>query len=114
MEVLQTSALPLGYVAAPISNPDSKIPSMTQDFRDAMAKLAAGIVVVSARTPEGFRALTASTLVSVSAAPPPMLVGLEHESLTRAAAVEPPQFNLSVVTAAPEWLEERFAGPGPA
>ena len=39
----------------------------SQEFRGAMAKLAAGVVVVSARTPEGFRGLTASTLISVSA-----------------------------------------------
>ena len=114
MEVLQTSALPLGYVA-PISNPDSKIPSMqSQDFRDAMAKLAAGVVVVSARTREGFRGLTASTLVSVSADPPLVLVGLEHESITRAAVVETRQFNISVLTRDQEFLAERFAGRAPA
>ena len=113
MEVLQTSALPLGYVA-PISTPDSKIPSMTQELRDAMAKLAAGIVVVSARTPEGFRGLTASTLISVSVEPPLVLVGLEHESLTRAAVVETRQFNVSVLTRAQEFLAERFAGRAPA
>ena len=113
MEVLQTSALPLGYVA-PISTPDSKIPSMTQEFRDAMAKLAAGVVVVSARTAEGFRGLTASTLISVSVEPPLVLVGLEHESLTRAAVVETRQFNVSVLTRAQEFLAERFAGRAPA
>ncbi len=113
MEVLQTSALPLGYVA-PISTPDSKIPSMKEEFRDAMAKLAAGVVVVSARTAEGFRGLTASTLISVSVEPPLVLVGLEHESLTRAAVVETRQFNVSVLTRAQEFLAERFAGRAPA
>ena len=114
MEVLQTSALPLGYVA-PISSPDSKIPFMrSQDFRDALAKLAAGVVVVSARTPEGFRGLTASTLISVSAEPPLVLVGLEHESVTRAAVVETRQFNVSVLTRAQEFLAERFAGRAPS
>src|SRR5713101_6301489 len=108
MEVLQTSALPLGYVSS-ISPPDSKIPSMTQELRDAMAKLAAGVVVVSARTPEGFRGLTASTLISVSVEPPLVLVGLEHESLTRAAVVETRQFNVSVVTRAQEFLAQRVA-----
>ncbi len=86
----------------------------SQDFRDALAKLAAGVVVVSARTPEGFRGLTASTLISVSAEPPLVLVGLEHESLTRAAVVETRQFNVSVLTRAQEFLAERFAGRAPA
>ena len=39
------------------------IPAMSQEFRDAMARLAAGVVVVSERTAEGYRGLTASTLV---------------------------------------------------
>ena len=86
----------------------------SQDFRDAMAKLAAGVVVVSARTPEGFRGLTASTLISVSAEPPLVLVGLEHESLTRAAVVETRQFNVSVLTRQQEFYAERFAGRAPA
>ncbi|HYR48000.1 MAG TPA: flavin reductase family protein [Candidatus Polarisedimenticolia bacterium] len=87
---------------------------MTEEFRDAMAKLAAGVVVVSARTAEGFRGLTASTLISVSVEPPLVLVGLERESLTRAAVVETRQFNVSVLTRAQEFLAERFAGRAPA
>src|SRR5438132_9932425 len=114
MEVLQTSALPLGYVALE-SEVDSKIPSMqSQEFRDAMAKLAAGVVVVSARTADAYRGLTASTLVSVSADPPLVLVGLERESATRAAVVETGRFNVSVLTRDQEFLAERFAGRAPS
>ncbi len=122
MEVLQTSALPLGYVASisdsilrssrPEALPCAGVAS--QDFRDAMARLAAGVVVVSARTAEGFRGLTASTLVSVSADPPLVLVGLERESATRAAVVESGRFNVSVLTREQEFLAERFAGRAPA
>jgi len=90
------------------------IPTMSQDFRDAMARLAAGVVVVSARTAEGYRGLTASTLVSVSADPPLVLVGLEHESATRAAVIETRRFNVSVLTRDQEFLAERFAGRAPA
>ena len=86
----------------------------SEDFRDAMATLAAGVVVVSARTPEGFRGLTASTLISVSAEPPLVLVGLEHGSITRAAVVETRRFNVSVLTREQEFLAERFAGRAPA
>src|SRR5712691_3955075 len=78
---------------------DSKIPSMrSQEFRDAMAKLAGGVVVVSARTSDGYRGLTASTLMSVSADPPLVAVGLEHGSITRSAVVETRLFNVSVLT----------------
>jgi flavin reductase (DIM6/NTAB) family NADH-FMN oxidoreductase RutF len=86
----------------------------SQDFRDAMAKLASGVVVVSARTADGYRGLTASTLISVSAEPALVLVGLERESATRAAVLEGKRFNVSVLTRAQEFLAERFAGRAPA
>jgi flavin reductase (DIM6/NTAB) family NADH-FMN oxidoreductase RutF len=79
-----------------------------------MARLAAGVVVVSARTAGGYRGLTASTLVSVSADPPLVLVGLERESATRAAVVETGRFNVSVLAREQEFLAERFAGRAPA
>jgi flavin reductase (DIM6/NTAB) family NADH-FMN oxidoreductase RutF len=79
-----------------------------------MARLAAGVVVISARAADGYRGLTASTLVSVSADPPLVLVGLERESATRAAVVEGGTFNVSVLTRAQEFLAERFAGRAPA
>ena len=87
---------------------------MSQEFRDAMARLASGIVVVSARTADAYRGLTASTLVSVSADPPLVLVGLERESATRAAVVETRRFNVSVLTRDQEFLAERFAGRAPS
>src|SRR5262249_3368994 len=67
-----------------------------------------------ARTADGFRGLTASTLVSVSAEPPLVLVGLEHESLTRQAVIETRQFNVSVLARDQEFFAERFAGRAPA
>ena len=90
------------------------IPAMSQEFRDTMARLAGGVVVVSARTAEGYRGLTASTLVSVSAEPPLVLVGLEHETATLAAVRETKRFNVSVLTREQEFLAERFAGRAPA
>jgi flavin reductase (DIM6/NTAB) family NADH-FMN oxidoreductase RutF len=85
-----------------------------EEYREAMAKLAAGVVVISARTAGGFRGLTASTLISVSAEPPLVLVGLERESATRVAVMETRQFNVSVLTREQEFLAERFAGRAPA
>ncbi|HET7467221.1 MAG TPA: flavin reductase family protein [Candidatus Dormibacteraeota bacterium] len=87
---------------------------MSQEFRDAMARLAAGVVVVSTSTAGGYKGLTATSLVSVSLEPPMVLVALERESATRAAIVESGRFGISVLTRAQEFIAERFAGRAPA
>jgi len=46
-----------------------------------MARLPAGVVVISARFAGGYRGLTASSLVSVSVDPPMVMVGLEREAI---------------------------------
>ena len=79
-----------------------------------MARLPSGVVVVSARLGTGFRGLTASSLVSISAEPPLVMVGLEREATTRAAVVEGKAFNVSVLARAQEFIAERFAGRAPA
>jgi flavin reductase (DIM6/NTAB) family NADH-FMN oxidoreductase RutF len=79
-----------------------------------MARIPASVVVVSARHVDGYRGLTASSLVSISAEPPMLLVGLERTSTTRMAVLEGKAFNVSVLTRAQEFLAERFAGRAPA
>jgi flavin reductase (DIM6/NTAB) family NADH-FMN oxidoreductase RutF len=86
----------------------------SRQFLDAMARLPAGVVVVSARLGEEFRGLTASSLVSISLEPPMVLVGLEHESQTRVAVLETGAFNVSVLTRSQEFIADRFAGRAPA
>jgi len=85
-----------------------------QRFLDTMARLPAGVVLVTARAGEEFRGLTASSLVSVSAEPPLVLVSLERESATRAAVLETKAFNISVLTKSQEFIADRFAGRAPA
>ena len=85
-----------------------------QAFRDAMARLPAGVVVISARSHDEYRGLTASSLVSVSLEPPMVMVGLERESVTRATVLETKAFNVSVLTRAQEFIADRFAGLAPA
>lgn len=88
---------------------------MDQDqFRDVMARLPAGVVVISARSRDEYRAMTASSLVSISLEPPMVLVGLERESATTAAVVETRAFNVSLLTRAQEFIADRFAGRAPA
>jgi len=78
-----------------------------------MARVPAGVVVVSARTEDGFRGLTASSLVSISIDPPLVLVGLERDTATRAAVLRNRAFNVSVLTRAQEFIADRFAGRAP-
>jgi flavin reductase (DIM6/NTAB) family NADH-FMN oxidoreductase RutF len=85
-----------------------------QGFLDAMARLPAGVVLISARQGDEFRALTASSLVSVSVDPPLVAVALEHTSTTRAAVMETKAFNVSVLTREQEFIADRFAGRAPA
>ena len=79
-----------------------------------MARLPAGVVVVSARAGDEFRGLTASSLVSISLDPPLVLVGLENRSATREAVLGSEAFNISVLTRAQEFVADRFAGRAPA
>jgi len=79
-----------------------------------MARVPSGVVVVSTRLGDEFRGLTASSLVSISLDPPLVLVGLDRESATRAAVLEPKAFNVSVLTRAQEFIADRFAGRAPA
>jgi len=85
-----------------------------QPFRDVMARLPAGVVVVSARSGAAYRGLTASSLVSISAEPPMVLVGLERESATRDAVVHNGAFNVSVLTRSQEFIADLLAGRAPA
>jgi flavin reductase (DIM6/NTAB) family NADH-FMN oxidoreductase RutF len=125
MEVLQTSALPLGYVAAPSewilpSHPPTSLEVRLSrqvaghDFRDVMARVPASVVVISARSEGGYRGLTASSLVSISVDPPMVLVGLEREAATRSAVAVTRAFNVSVLTRSQEFIADRFAGRAPA
>jgi flavin reductase (NADH) len=82
-------------------------------FRDVMARLPAGVVVVSARLDGEFRGLTASSLVSISLEPPLVLVGLERESTTRAAVLASKAFNVSLLTRDQEFIADQFAGRAP-
>jgi len=78
-----------------------------------MARVPAGVVVISAHSEDGYRGLTASSLVSISVDPPMVLVGLERESATRAAVAEAQAFNVSVLNRSQEFIADRFAGRAP-
>lgn len=88
---------------------------MAEDrLRDVMARVPAGVVVVSTRLGDEYRGLTASSLVSISLDPPMVLVGLERTSATRGAVLEAKAFNVNVLTRTQEFIADRFAGRAPA
>ena len=83
------------------------------DFRDALARLAAGVVVISARSDDGFRGLTATSFSSLSLDPPQVMVAVDNLTVTHAAIVRTRAFNVSVLARSQEFLAERFAGRAP-
>jgi flavin reductase (DIM6/NTAB) family NADH-FMN oxidoreductase RutF len=82
-------------------------------FVDVMARLPAGVVVVSTLDGDGYKGITASSLVSISLDPPLVLVGLEKNSATRVAILATRAFNVSVLSRSQEFIADRFAGRAP-
>ena len=85
-----------------------------QAFLDVMARLPAGVVVVSTLAGDQYKGLTVSSLASISLDPPMVLAGLERESATRAAILESKAFNVNLLTRAQEFIADQFAGRAPA
>jgi flavin reductase (DIM6/NTAB) family NADH-FMN oxidoreductase RutF len=82
-------------------------------FRDAMARLAAGVAVVTARRPDGHPCgLVATSVSSFSATPPSLLVSVSHTSRCHAALTEGGAFGVHVLSAEQESLAHVFAGLG--
>jgi len=79
-----------------------------------MARLPAGVVVVSSKSGGAFRGMTASSLVSISLEPPMVLVALERETATLQAIKESNAFNASLLTREQEFVADRLAGRAPA
>jgi flavin reductase (DIM6/NTAB) family NADH-FMN oxidoreductase RutF len=78
-----------------------------------MARLPAGVVVVSSRLGTEYRGMTASSLVSISLKPPMVLVGLEREATTHAAVIETQAFNVNLLTRDQEFIADALAGRAP-
>lgn len=83
-------------------------------LREAMARAAAGVGVVTAAWSGGWRGLTASSFFSASLEPPLLVVGLDRFATTRDAVLESSRFNLSLLTSRQRFLAERFSGRAPA
>jgi flavin reductase (DIM6/NTAB) family NADH-FMN oxidoreductase RutF len=87
---------------------------MTDDlFREAMASLVSGVAVITARREDGQPCgLVATSVSSFSAAPPSVLVSVDHSSRCHRALVDGGTFGVHVLGAEQEPLARVFAGKG--
>jgi flavin reductase len=83
------------------------------EFREAMARLAAGVAVLATREGGGFRGLTVTSLTSASLDPPLVLVCLDRLSQTRDLVLEAGAFSASVLARPHDFLADRFSGRAP-
>jgi flavin reductase (DIM6/NTAB) family NADH-FMN oxidoreductase RutF len=82
-------------------------------FREAMARLAAGVAVVTARRDDGHPCgLVATSVSSFSAAPPSLLVSVAHTSRCHDALTDGEAFGVHVLAADQEPVAHVFAGLG--
>jgi flavin reductase (DIM6/NTAB) family NADH-FMN oxidoreductase RutF len=82
-------------------------------FRDAMAALCSGVAVITARRDDGEPCgLVATSVSSFSAAPPSVLVSVDHSSRCHRALVDGDTFGVHVLAAEQEPLARVFAGKG--
>ncbi len=85
-----------------------------ESLRDALARLPAGVILLSTRSRDGFRGLTATSFAAVSLDPPLVLVCLDRFAATRDAVIEHGAFTASLLARGQEFLADRFAGQAPA
>jgi flavin reductase ActVB len=82
-------------------------------FHEAMASLASGVVVITARRPDDHACgLTATSVTSFSANPPSLLASIDHASRCHAALSGSERFGIHLLRADQERLARVFAGKG--
>jgi flavin reductase (DIM6/NTAB) family NADH-FMN oxidoreductase RutF len=89
------------------------MPVTPSEFRTALRRFATGVTVVTTRDAEGRPAgLTASAFTSVSAAPPLVLVCVDHAATAHPAVRAHGWFAVNVLRREQEFLSRRFALSG--
>lgn len=79
-------------------------------FRDAMAHLASGVAVITARQPDGRPCgIAATSLISYSARPPSLLVSVWHGSRCHSALAACERFGVHLLRSDQIELAHRFA-----
>jgi flavin reductase (DIM6/NTAB) family NADH-FMN oxidoreductase RutF len=82
-------------------------------FVEAMASLASGVAVITARRPDGHPCgLTATSVSSYSAHPPSLLLAVSHSSRCHEALAGCDRFGVHILRAEELAVAEEFAGKG--
>ena len=82
-------------------------------FREAMASLASGVAVITARREDGHPCgLAATSITSYSAHPPSLLVAISHESRCHEALASAERFGVHLLRSDELDLAHVFAGKG--
>ena len=82
-------------------------------FLEAMARLAAGVAVVTAQRPDEHPCgLVATSVSSFSAEPPSVLVSVAHSSRCHDALADGDAFGVNLLAAGQEAVAQTFAGIG--
>lgn len=82
-------------------------------FHEAMASLASGVAVITARRSDGHPCgLAATAVCSFSAHPPSLLVSVDHGSRCHAALAQSEHFGVHLLHAGQEPVARVFAGRG--
>lgn len=85
------------------------VPAVAPSFRQVMGHVASGVCVLTTRLEGHDRAMTATTLMSVSLAPPMVLVCVSHSARFHAAVSRSRVFGASVLGAHQRGLSDWFA-----
>jgi len=80
-------------------------------FRQLMGRFATGVTVITATDAGAPRGMTASSVASVSLAPPLLSVCVEMEAALHDLFIQSPNFAVNVLAEDQEELSRRFAGP---
>jgi flavin reductase (DIM6/NTAB) family NADH-FMN oxidoreductase RutF len=92
---------------------DKRAPLDPAAFREAMARYATGVAVVTTATPEGLHGVTVNAFAPVSTTPPLVLVCLDSLSRSADYLAASDCYGVSILAAGHEFLADRFAGRGP-
>lgn len=82
------------------------------EFRAAMTRFPGAVTIITTRTPEERRGITATAVCSVTAEPPSLLVCVNKKTGTCAAIAETGRFNVNLLPDPSHDLAMRFAGVG--
>jgi flavin reductase (DIM6/NTAB) family NADH-FMN oxidoreductase RutF len=86
---------------------------VTELFGEAMASLASGVAVITARRPDGEPCgLTATSVASYSAHPPSLLLAISHSSRCHDALAACERFGVHILRAEELDMAREFAGKG--